>query len=125
MKKLIMMMAIMICFINFFTFVSFAQGKSISLAPKILTPIVLISGDTIKVDDSITLLIGSGENDSFNYIQLLNGFNEPIQKAESRFAFKKEKIKFFKEENGVIYAFTKCFVINVEAAIIKQEIKIN
>jgi hypothetical protein len=36
----------------------------------------------------------------------------------------KQPILFFKEKDGVIYAFTKYFVTNVEAALLSNEIEI-
>lgn len=100
------------------------QGKNISLAKKSITPIVTRSGDTIEVGDEIMLFEGSNEDGSFKYIQDLNSFNEPIQSTKSRMAFKKQKIKFFKEQDGTTYVFTKFFVINIEAALHKKEIEI-
>lgn len=119
MKKLILLIVMTITFLGVYS-----QGRNISLRPKIKEPITLMSGETLNIGDIIAFKMGSGENDQFNYIQVLNGANEPIGIAGSRFAFRKEKIVFFKEQNGLYYAFSKYFVINIEAAIAKNEIQI-
>lgn len=103
---------------------AFGQGKSISFSPRIDTPYVCSSGDTISVGQTITLLVGSGTDGNFSYVQLLNSFNEPIKQADSRAALKKQPVKFFKEQDGTMYLFTKFFAINIEAALLKSEIKI-
>lgn len=38
---------------------------------------------------------------------------------------KKQEIKFFKEQDGTTYAFTKFFVVNIEAALMVKEVIIN
>jgi len=103
---------------------SFGQGKSISREKKVLVPYVTSNSDTIRIDDEIMLLEGTGTNGQFLYVQLLNGFNEPIKPADSRVASQKQKIIFFKEQEGVTYLFTKFFVVNVESALNKKEIKL-
>ena len=55
---------------------------------------------------------------------MLNSFNEPISRADSRSAMKRQKIKFFKEQDGTIYMFTKFYVINIEAALISKELSL-
>ena len=103
----------------------FGQGKSISLVKKSKEPIELINGVTLKVDDEIKIKTGSNADGSFKFIQDLNNFNEPIQNSTSRIAFMKQPIKFFKNENGVNYVFTKFFVINIEAALQEKEVELN
>ena len=102
----------------------FSQGKNISLAPKVTSPVITSTGDTISVADEIMVLEGSNPDGSFKYIQLLNSFNEPIQPAGSNMAFKKQAVKFFKEQDGTVYLFTKYFVINIEAALSKDEVRL-
>lgn len=103
---------------------AFAQGKSVVFSPKLETPYICGSGDTITVGQMITLQVGSGIDGDFLYVQLLNSFNEPIKSADSRAAFKRQPVKFFKEQDGTMYLFTKFFAINIEAALLKSEIKI-
>ena len=104
---------------------AFAQGRSISLANKITTPYITDDGDTLCVKTtSIQILDCSGDNNQYRYVQLLNGANEPIQPATSKEAMKKQPIKFFKEQDGVVYAFTEYFCINIEAALYTKEIRI-
>lgn len=102
---------------------AFGQGRSISRAKKITTPYALAQGDTLHVGDTVQLTEGTGVNGQFLYVQLVNGFNEPIKPAESRIAGQRQPILFFKEQDGVTYLFTKFFVANVEAAFHKGEIK--
>ena len=109
---------------GFFATSVFGQSKNISLVKKSIFPIITSNNDTIKVGDEIMLLEGSNGDGSFKYIQALNSFNEPIQPASSAMAFKKQEIKFFKEQDGTTYIFTKYFVINVEGALRKEEIKL-
>lgn len=104
---------------------SFAQSKSISFAKKIETPYVTMNKDTLNVDREVQLLVGSSSDGTFKYVQMLSMFNEPIEPANSKAAMKKQKIKFFKEQDGVTYLFTKYFVINIEAALLAKEININ
>ena len=103
---------------------SYSQGKSISLAKKITTPIITNQKDTINVGDQALIKAGTTPEGNFKYVQLLNSFNEPIKPAASNVAFKKQEILFFKEQDGTIYAFTKYFVINIEAAIESKEVEI-
>lgn len=121
MKKLF---AVVMCVMCAFT-PSLAQGRSISLAKKITTPYITDEGDTLCVKTtSIQLLNASGDNNQYRYVQLLNNFNEPIQPATSKFAMKKQPIKFFKSQDDVMYAFTEYFCINIEAALYANEIRI-
>ena len=103
---------------------SFSQNKSISLAKKITDPYVTQTNDTVRIDDQVVLQLGSNQDGSFKYVQLLNGFNEPIKPADSRQAMKKQKVSFFKEQDGTTYLFTKFYVINIEAALMTKEIKL-
>jgi len=118
MKKLILLFALIL------NLNVFSQGKNISLVSKTMTPYITFSKDTLVVGKTILISEGSNQDGSFKYIQLLNNFNEPVGKAESRFAMKKQEIKFFKEQDGTTYLFTKFFVINIEAAIKSKEIDI-
>lgn len=104
--------------------IGFAQGKSISFVKKSLEPYITFSKDTIKINQEILLREGSNTDGSFKYIQMLNSFNEPISQADSRSAMKKQKIKFFKEQDGTTYMFTKFYVINIEAALNAKELSI-
>lgn len=108
----------------FISSLSFAQGASISKVKKSKEPIVLSTKDTLKVDSIIKLNEGSISDGTFKYVQLVNNFNEPIQSANSRAAFSKEKIKFFKEQNGLVYVFTNFFCINIEYALKNKEVEI-
>lgn len=100
-----------------------AQGRSISLAKKITEPYKTESGITLKV--GTVLQVGTPTDGRFYaFIQLLNGFNEPIQPAKSSAFGKKQPIKFFKEQDGVMYAFTEYFCIIIEPALETREIKI-
>lgn len=98
-----------------------SQSNNIALAKKISDPVILSSGDTLKVDQVITIKMGSSPNGDFKYVRLLNSFNEPIKPADSRSAMKKQNIRFFKVQDGTTYVFTKFFVINIEAAIESKE----
>lgn len=101
---------------------AFSQGKNISIAKKSKTPYITLSSDTISVDQQLLISTGSNIDGGFKYVQLLNNLNEPIRAAESRFAMKKQSVKFFKEQDGTTYAFTSLFVINIEAAIQAKEV---
>jgi hypothetical protein len=118
MKPLLYTVSLSLCSVA-----TMAQGKNISRAPKILTPYVTQKGDTLQVGQWIALTEGTGTNGQFLYVQLLNGFNEPVKPADSRAASQRQAILFFKEQEGVTYLFTKYFVANVEAAFNKDEIK--
>jgi len=117
MKKIVLLLLLVSGFVN-------AQGASISLVKKSKEPIVLSSKDTLKVGNSIKLIEGSISDGTFKYVQLLNNFNEPIQLANSRAAFSQEKIKFFKEQNGLVYVFTNFFCINIEYALKNKEVEL-
>lgn len=119
MKALLISVGLSICSVA-----ALGQGKSISRAPKVVTPYVSQKGDTLKVGQTIALTEGTGTNGQFLYVQLLNGFNEPIKPADSRAASQRQAILFFKEQDGVTYLFTKYFVANVEAAFNKGELKV-
>lgn len=118
MRRHLLTAALTICSIA-----AFGQGKSISREKKILLPYVSQKGDTLNVGDTVMLTEGTGTNGQFLYIQLLNGFNEPIKPADSRLASQRQNILFFKEQDGVTYLFNKFFVANIEAAFNKGEIK--
>jgi hypothetical protein len=122
MKKLTLLLLVA-CSLVALPTVLFAQGRSISLQKKILTPYVTYDSDTLSVGDEIMLTKGTGTDGKFLFVQLLNGFNEPIQPADSRMAYRRSKIVFFKEDEGNMYAFTKFFVVNVEAAFAEKEAK--
>jgi hypothetical protein len=100
----------------------FGQSKNISLVKKSKEPIITANNDTLKVDQEIRIGLGSNEDGSYKYIQLLNRFNEPIEKADSRMAMKKQKISFFKIQDGTTYLFTKYVVLNIEAALLSKEV---
>ena len=108
----------------FVPLISFSQGKSISLKKKSKEPYVTIKGDTLKVDMQVLIKEGSNGDGGFKYVQLLNNFNEPLYQADSRAAFKKQSIKFFKVEDGTYYLFTNFFCVNIEAALNKNEMEI-
>lgn len=118
MKKHLLTAALTICSIA-----AFGQGKSISREKKNLLPYLSQKGDTLNVGDAIALTEGVGTNGQFLYVQLLNGFNEPVKPADSRAASQRQNILFFKEQEGVTYLFTKFFVVNIEAAFNKGEVK--
>lgn len=103
---------------------SFAQSKRISTQPKITKPYITEAGDTLKVGTAIQIMDTSGDSDKYKYVQLLNNFNEPCKPATTRFALKKDKIAFFKEDDGVVYAFTKFFCFNAELALFRKEVRI-
>jgi hypothetical protein len=113
-----------ICLLFFVPFIGFCQGKSISLKKKSKDPYITIKGDTLRVDTQILIKEGSNDDGRFKYVQVLNSFNEPLYQADSRAAFKKQPIKFFKSEDGTYYLFTNFFCINIEAALSKNEIEI-
>lgn len=83
-----------------------------------------MSGDTLKIGTVVLFKEGSNADGGFKYVQLLNGMNEPLFQADSRIAFQKQEIKFFKEQNGSYYLFTKFFCANIEAALNKNEIQV-
>lgn len=118
MKKHILTGALVFCSV-----IAFGQGKSISREKKNLLPYVSQKGDTLKVGDAIMLTEGTGTNGQFLYINLLNGFNEPVKPADSRAASQRQPILFFKEQDGVTYLFTKVFVTNIEGAFNKGKVK--
>ena len=101
----------------------FAQGKSISLAKKSDVP-VTIGEQIIKVGDVIHFQLGGNQDGSFRFVQDLNNFNEPVKQSGSRTAMMKQPIKFFKEKDGVVYAFTKYFVANLEAGLKSGELTV-
>ncbi len=107
-----------------FSIFTLAQGRSISLLKKITEPITISDSIKLSVDDEIKFTLGTNIDGSFKFVQMLNNFNEPIKPADSRATMMKQKIKFFKEQEGVYYAFTKYFVINIEAALLSKEIEL-
>lgn len=104
--------------------VTYGQTKSISLSKKLKTPYITIDNDTINIKDFIIIQEGSNEDGGFKYVLKLNSFNEPLGPAGSESAFKKQEIVFFKEQDGTTYLFTKYYIINIEAALKNNEIKI-
>ena len=88
MKKSIILIVMLMAF----SAVGYAQGRSISKKPKITTPYITADGDTLKVGLDVQLLEATGDNNCYKYVQLLNKFNEPIQPATTRVAFKKQPI---------------------------------
>ena len=119
MKKLLLFFAI--CFVPGFIF---AQGASISRKPKIKTPYVTESGVKLEVGQDLRLLMPKGDENQFLFVMALNKFNEPIVPATAKMAYKKQPILFFKEEDGVTYAFTNFFSVNIEAALQVKEIEL-
>ncbi len=115
---------ILIGLISLFTINLSGQGRNISLVKKSKTPVITSNNDTIKVGTEIMVLEGSNEDGSFKYVQSLNFTNEPVKPASSRDAFRKQKVKFFKEQHGTSYLFTKFYVINIEAALHREEIRL-
>lgn len=103
---------------------SSAQGASVSWKKKIKEPIETIDGSIIDIGDEIQVNEGVNQDGSFRYVQFVNNFNEPIENADSRAAFKKQKVKFFKEQDGVYYLFTKFFCINIEPALNNSEMSL-
>lgn len=100
-----------------------AQGKSISLTKKSETP-VTINEQQIKIGDIIHFQLGANQDGGFRFVQDLNNFNEPVKPSGSRTSMMKQPIKFFKEKDGVVYAFTKYFVANLEAGLKSGELEI-
>ena len=99
------------------------QGRSDSWKKKIKGDIVLSSNDILKIGDIIELRKGSAKDETFKHVQLLNPLNEPVKPADSRYAYTKERIVFFKMRDSVYYAFTKFYCINIEAAVKANEIR--
>lgn len=118
MKKLLFVFAL------FTLFLMNAQGRSISWGKKSKAPVELISGDSLKVGQPLLIAIGSNQDRSYKFVQFLNGMNEPIKPADSRATMKKQKNKFFKTQDDVLYVFTKYFVINIEAALRTKEVEV-
>lgn len=100
-----------------------AQGKSISLTKKSEAPVTLNEKE-IKVGDIIHFQLGANPDGGFRFVQDLNNFNEPVKPSGSRTSMMKQPIKFFKEKDGVVYAFTKYFVANLEAGLKSGELEI-
>lgn len=100
-----------------------AQGKSISLTKKSEVP-VIVDDLNIKVGDIIYFQLGANPDGSFRFVQDLNNFNEPLKPSGSRTSMMKQPIKFFKEKDGVVYAFTKYFVANLAAGLKSGELEI-
>lgn len=117
MKKIALLFSLLSCIFIF------SQGRSISLKKKSTTP-VFIENDSIKVGDVIFFKIGTNLDGSFKFSQDLNNFNEPIRQSGSKISMMKQPIKFFKEADGVVYGFTKYFVVNLGAAILSKEVEI-
>lgn len=117
MKKIVLLLL-------FVPMIVFCQGKSISFKKKLYNPYITMIGDTLKVDMEVLIKEGSNLDGTFKYVQLLNNFNEPLYPADTRSAFKKQPIKFFKEQDGAFYLFTKFYCINIEAALSRNEIEI-
>jgi hypothetical protein len=101
-----------------------SQGKSISVVKKSKEPVILASGDTLKVNQTIYFKLGTNPDGSFRFVQDLNNFGEPLRQSTSRTSMMKQPILFFKSKDGVVYAFTKYFVANVEAALLSNEVEI-
>ena len=80
--------------------------------------------DSVTLDVGDMIMVNEGQNidGTYRYVQLLNNFNEPIKLADSRAAYSKQRIKFFKEQNGVTYLFTKYFCVNIIGALKSDEI---
>lgn len=100
-----------------------AQGKSISLAKKTKEP-VTVNDKTVKVGDILYFQLGQNPDGSFRFVQDLNNFNEPVKQSGSRTSMMKQDITFFKEKDGVVYAFTKYFVANLAAALKTGEVEV-
>ena len=117
------MKKLMFLVLAFCAILSYGQGMSISLKKKSYAP-VLVENDSIKVGDIVYFKLGSNLDGSFKFSQDLNNFNEPIRQSGSKISMMKQPIKFFKEADGVIYGFTKYFVVNLGAAILSKEVEI-
>lgn len=117
MKKLFILLAVG------FSLTAFSQGKSISLTKKSTEP-VMLNEQMINVGDVLFFQLGANPDGSFRFVQDLNGMNEPLKPSGSRTSMMKQPIKFFKEKDGVVYAFTKYFVANLAAAVKSGEVEI-
>ncbi len=103
---------------------AFAQGRSISRAKKIKDPYKTPSGEVLNVGSMIKLLSPENRAQEYSYVTALNNFNEPIAPVSARMKGKTQPVKFFKEDDGVMYLFTNFFVVNIDAALEAEEIKI-
>ena len=101
---------------------SYAQERSIGKADKIMTPYITSENDTLEVGDKIMLLEGTGTDGKFVYVRTINQYNEPSLPADSRVASQRHVIEYFKEQEGVVFLFTKGFVVNIESALRRKEI---
>ena len=117
------MKKLMFLVLAFCAILSYGQGMSISLKKKSYAP-VFVENDSIKVGDIVYFKLGSNLDGSFKFSQDLNNFNEPIRQSGSKISMMKQPIKFFKEADGVVYGFTKYFVVNLGAAILSKEVEI-
>ncbi len=117
------MKKVLFLFVVLCSVLCFAQGKKISLIKKSKDPITLSSGKILNVGDDLTIGLGMNSDGSYRFVQMINNLGEPVKPADSRAAMMKEKIKFFKEDSGVKYVFTKYFVINIEAAFKSHEVE--
>lgn len=104
---------------------AYSQNMSIDREPKMVEPYITSKSDTLAVGNIIHLKTGKGLDEDFIYVKILNLDDTPIRLAQKKYASKKQYIKYFKEQDGVIYAFTDLFSINIEAGLIKGEIEVD
>ena len=100
-----------------------AQGKSISLVKKSKARVTFKEVE-IKVGDILYFQQGANPDGTFRFVQDLNNFNELVKPSGSRTSMMKQTIKFFKENDGVVYAFTKYFVVNLQAGLKSAEVEV-
>lgn len=118
MKK-ILILSVIFCFC---AVACFGQGRSVSLRKKITEPYQTEQG-VINVGSQIKIAMPM-EGKEFAFVSLLNRLNEPISPAPIRMGGKMQKVKFFKEEDGVMYLFTEFFCVQIDLALQYKEIEL-
>lgn len=104
-----------ICIVWFVVLCAFS-GNYLCAQKKIKSPIIFSTGDTINVNDVILVKKGTLPDGEYNFIKLTSGFNAPA-KCEGY----EQKIDYFKFSNGVHYAHTVGFVVDLEKAVNAHE----
>ncbi|NDV70302.1 DUF4468 domain-containing protein [Dysgonomonas sp. 25] len=104
---------------------AYSQNMSIEREPKTTKPYITSKFDTLVVGNIIHLKKGQGLNGDFINVKVLNLNDAPVRLAEKKYTSKEQAVKYFKKQDGVIYAFTDLFCINIEAGLVKGEIEVD
>lgn len=98
------------------------QFNKLDRQEKIKTSITLSNGEVLSVKDDLYFVKNPNRGDVFKYVFHQAMFDGEAIQAKYNSVFSKQRIYYFKKLNDVYFAYTKNYVVAIEAALKEKEI---